>query len=77
MTLTESQKVIALKLLEDCKQSGLTVINQGETLPYKVFDDKRTAAIGEIVQLVRDFLGGKIDLTNLKESSEILCRRHD
>ncbi len=76
MTLTETQRNTALKLLDDYKRAGLTVTNQGEILKFRDFDQKRRAAIGEIANLLRGFLEGKNELSAFKESNEILCRQH-
>ncbi len=77
MNLTEPQKVKALQLLEEYKRIGLTVTNQGEIHPFRDFDKKRIEAIPEISHLLEGFFAGKVDLTEFKESHEVLCRRHD
>jgi hypothetical protein len=77
MTLSDSVKSIALRFLEQYKRAGLTVLNQGHTYPFREFDQKRVDAIPEILELLRDFLSGTVELVGLKESHEVLCRRHD
>lgn len=77
MTLSDSAKNTALRFLEQYRQARLTVLNQGHTYPFREFDQKRVDAIPEILRLVRDFLSGPVDLVGLKESHEVLCRRHD
>jgi hypothetical protein len=77
MTLSESAKSTALRYLDQYKEAGLTVSNQGHAYPFREFDQKRVDAIPEILCLVRDFLSGSVDLIGLKERHELLCRQHD
>lgn len=77
MNLNGPEKSRALGFLEGYRRAGLTVLNQGQTYPFREFDQKRVEAIPEILRLLRDFLAGSVDLIGLKESHEVLCRRHD
>jgi hypothetical protein len=77
MRLSESAESKALRFLEDYERAGLTVLNQGHTYSFREFDQKRVEAIPEILRLLHDFLAGSVDLIGLKESHEVLCRRHD
>jgi restriction endonuclease FokI len=77
MNLTDAERSIALRFLEEYRRAGLTVVKQGHSYSFKEFDQERVGAIPEILALLREFLAGRVDLTGLKESHGLLCRRHD
>ncbi len=66
------------KLLQQCRQylQKPHVINQGEAEDYRVFDEKRAAAILPFRSLLEEFLGRRLPLVDFKERSEKLCRQY-
>lgn len=75
--LKEPFRKKALSLLEHYQSIGMTVTNQGNTMPFREFDGKRVEAIPEILDLLQQFLLGKQDLQTFKANNERLTRKHD
>ena len=73
--LSEAFKVKALSLLGRYEATGMTVTNQGKTMPFRDFDRKRVESIPEILSLLQRFLDGKLDLKTFKsEIGRASCR---
>lgn len=75
--LNDIFKKKALTLLERFQKAGMTVTNQGKTLPFREFGSLRMKAIPEISENLQVFLKGKSDLKTFKSNNEALCRKHD
>lgn len=77
MLLIEPFKRKALNLLEEYQAKGMPVENQGQTYPFRQFDEKRMAAIPELNDSLQKFINQKIDLLAFKKAHEVLCRKHN
>jgi hypothetical protein len=75
--LTEQFRTKALALLEQFQETGMTVTNQGKTLPYREFGELRMKAVPEIRSNLQLFLDKQLDLKTFKSNNEALTRKHD
>lgn len=75
MALTEQQKEIAIKLLQDFLKNP-EVTNQGEKENFKEFDKKRTKVLLEVSKLLDSFLKDKIPLEEFKTKIDSLNKQN-
>ena len=75
MHFNDEQKTKLLVCLEAYNEDP-TVLNFGIKEAYKKFDEKRIKALPILRKMIKDFLDEKISLKELKEQSEIYCRKY-